>query len=442
MDRSTSYFPCGLVFYQREANATGSWICNTSDARNRRPSEDSDSHLEEAREAIREAVQKSSGTGLSVAWEAKPGVQSPAELWLQEPPYESVFLTAIVQKDLACQMKRQVRALADQCRSRFFGMRKYVQDLQFDKAALFRCKYPIHPRAMDLALIFSEDYLLQYVIKNTYASRASSGSTASHNVIPGGGRSEFAVKGQRSVSFAQIASNSDFVPALRRHELKQLANCALWVAAKIEEVSPPMIETFAETEYEEFLSFEMKMSKAIGWRYNPITCSDFLNFFMASEGYGSTSLERHLTNQILRSELRFQYDTMVTVVAAIVLCGAYSGRERKIIDANVITVSRVDRDVLVNCVDASHDLLHNMVEKGEPRVSRHNKFLKLAEWIRQWKPSKPASPEMPRGVSLIVKSSPCRHQSVRDERFEVWLRRSKALQAATGSVGGLSSYVE
>merc|ERR1712173_204791 len=134
---------------------------------------------------------------------------------------------------------------------------------------------------------------------------------------------------------------------------------------------------------------------------------------------------------------------MVQVVAAILLGGAYSGRERKIIDAHVITVSRVDRDVLVRSLDAFHDYLYLKITQGatDMKISR---FPKFAEWIRRWEPS--AFMKTGRYVgSLInpsVKPSSAYLRGVRDERFGVWLARSKALQAATGGCRSASHYAE
>lgn len=321
-------------------------------------------------------------------------------------------------------------------------MRKYVQDLQVTKLRSLERKYPTHSRTLDLAFIFIEDYVMEHVVNNnrslgkrvnifTQRGKVAHMTMPSQYTVPGGGvRDASLVFPKRSFSLGP-KSNGAASSMLSRYELKMLANVGLWVACKVEEVIPPLVEGFSETTLEEFTRFERKLSSMIKWRYNPITSSDFLNFFMASEGYRAPSLERHIMNQVLRTEIRFQFETMVTVVASILLGGAYSGRERKIFDANVMSVSRVDRDVLVSCMDAIHDLLHAKVSQSDADIKRAPRYPKLCEWILRWEPSSAMI------SSRSVKPSAAHLRGMRDQRFGVWLSRSQALQAHTKAASGV-----
>lgn len=321
--------------------------------------------------------------------------------WLDESePAEAIFLKSLKRSEAKCLMRTQLSRMGDAARDRFFAMRKTVLEHQ---RSLLRGFDQIHRRTMDLGLIYAEQFLLQKMSNEVSDSNRPRAPFCT-GARPGGGQ---------LAASARLDDRDSTLSSLGK-ELSLLANVALWISCKYEEVQPPLVDVFLKRHFDEFYSFEMTMCQVLHWKFNHVTSSDYLSFFMASEGVkgGDISIERLITDLVQESDLWFQHPLLELIVASIVVGGAYIGDERLMISANVISVSGVERDSLVACLDDLHDFMYEQASSKKCYGLVNSRFPGLPMRIKQWKPSEVTA------------------RSAAEERFDVWCHRSRALHAA------------
>lgn len=330
--------------------------------------------------------------------------------WLcEEEPVEALYLRTLKRKELECTKRAEVAKLDAAPRARFLAYRRFVQDHQ---RAVSR-GLDVHWRTLDLGLEFTENYLLHHCKLQSGGAAATSstgrvlGRSRGRTSLPGGG-----------LGFG----SSGAAVRIPCRELTLLANVALWVACKVEELQPPLVDTFLKASgLDEFYAFEMDLATATNWAFNPVCSSDYLAFFMANEELSGrqVSIERHLTNLVQRSELWFQHGLLELIVACIVLGGAYTADERLMISANVVSVSGAGYRELVACVDAVHDYLHGLAVGGD-RCLEAARYPSLGSRIKVWEPSTAAAPAPAAALE----------DKVAEQRALVWRGRSRALSVA------------
>jgi len=353
--------------------------------------------------------------------------------WLVQVPFESTYLDALRRREARSVTNRQVASLDECARGRFMSMRKYVLEQQ--RSINRKIDYPVHPRTYDLAMVFAETFLLEHIMGENMVPRKLSGTggfsladlrtggtcPARLCAAPGGGPASH----RDHVTFGGTDSSCRTLAMFHpeRHELNLLASSAFWVAAKVEEIHPPSVELFlrAARTTSEFYAFEKKLCLVNNFAFNPVTRSDWFNFFMASEGAGILSVERHISNHVQRTLLRFKFNKCLGAIACIILGGVYSTQEKKIIDANVIDVSGVTRKDLVMALDAIHDMLYNKASRADTKAGRSaykidvKCYPDFRRWVLSWEPS-----EMAQGKNVCDAST----------RAAVWMKRSRALRSA------------
>jgi len=323
------------------------------------------------------------------------------ESWLQESdPPEALYLKSLKSREGKCSIRKTVAKMDKATRSRFLTMRKFVLDHQ---RALLKKYDQIHSRTMDLGLKYAEHFLVENL--GPEKTQNTSRSAFCVGVLPGGGFPKASRLDDRY-------HNLGIDKALRK-ELTLLANMALWIACKYEEVQPPLVDVFLRSNYDEFYLFEMTMCQVMDWKFNHITSSDYISFFMASEGVKGKKLstERSIINWIQESCLWFQHDLLELTVAAIVLGCSYLEDERLVISANVLSVSGVVLEDLVAAVDDLHDHLYELASRDSHKMETP-RFPNLRARIKHWKPSKHAT------------------ESIGEDRCEVWRKRSRAIASA------------
>jgi len=322
------------------------------------------------------------------------------ESWLHEnEPAEALYLKALRSREGKCSIRQKVARLDKATRSRFMTMRKFVSDHQ---RALLKKYNSVHSRTMDLGLIYAEQFLIENL--DPKVSDRSSAAFCT-GALPGGGFSAAARLDDRHPNLV--------IDKTLRKELSLLANVALWIACKFEEVQPPLVDVFLKSNYDEFYLFEMTLCQVMDWKFNHVTSSDYISFFMASEGVkgGSLSTERIISNWVQESCLWFQHGLLELTVASIVLGCSYVGDERLMISANVLSVSGVEKEALIAAMDDLHDFLYDLASKDSSKMET-SRFPSLGTRITHWKPAKHAA------------------ESAVSDRFEVWRKRSRAIASA------------
>lgn len=338
--------------------------------------------------------------------------------WLhEEEPAEAIYLRTLKRKEGECTKRAEVAKLEDAPRARFLAYRSFVQDHQ---RAVSR-GLGVHWRTLDLGLEFVENYLLHHCkLQSAGGAAAAASSTGRALSRPARGRASLP-GGGLGLGFGCGGGGAAAVRIPRR-ELTLLANVALWVACKVEELQPPLVDTFLKASgLDEFYACEVDLATATDWAFNPVCSSDYLAFFMANEELSGrqVSIERHLTNLVQRSELWFQHGLVELVVACIVLGGAYTADERLMISANVVSVSGAGYRELVACVDAVHDYLHGLAVGGD-RGLEAGRFASLGARIRVWQPS--TATAAPAALEDVAAAA--------EQRALLWRERSRALNVA------------